>query len=91
MKALARYRLEERPLWSTFARRNELLAALHEHCAMRFLVGTFAATPFVCWYFRLLGTRIGRRVSKASPPSRGNGATVGKCLGHPLSTAPRAW
>jgi non-ribosomal peptide synthetase-like protein len=27
-----------------------------------FLVGALTGTPFVCWYFRLLGTRIGRRV-----------------------------
>jgi len=35
---------------------------LHEHLAEPFLVGALTGTPFVCWYFRLLGARIGRRV-----------------------------
>ena len=57
-----RYHPGERPLWSTFVWRNELLNALHEHLAEPFLVGALTGTPFVCWYFRLLGARIGRRV-----------------------------
>jgi non-ribosomal peptide synthetase-like protein len=57
-----RYRPGERPLWSTFVWRNELLNALHEHLAEPFLVGALTGTPFVCWYFRLLGARIGKRV-----------------------------
>jgi non-ribosomal peptide synthetase-like protein len=57
-----RYRPGERPLWSTFVWRNELLNALHEHLAEPFLVDALSGTPFICWYFRLLGARIGRRV-----------------------------
>ena len=57
-----RYRPGERPLWSTFVWRNELLNALHEHLAEPFLVGPLTGTPFICWYFRLLGAKIGRRV-----------------------------
>jgi non-ribosomal peptide synthetase-like protein len=57
-----RYQPAEKPLWSTFVWRNELLNALHEHLAEPFLVGALTGTPFVCWYFRLLGARIGRRV-----------------------------
>jgi non-ribosomal peptide synthetase-like protein len=49
-------------LWSTFVWRNELLNALHEHLAAPFLVGALSGTPFLPWYFRLLGARIGRRV-----------------------------
>jgi non-ribosomal peptide synthetase-like protein len=49
-------------LWSTFIWRNELLNALHEHLAEPFLVGALTGTPFVCWYFRLLGAHIGKRV-----------------------------
>lgn len=59
---VGRYRPAEKPLWSTFVWRNELLNALHEHLAEPFLVGALTGTPFVCWYFRLLGARIGRRV-----------------------------
>jgi non-ribosomal peptide synthetase-like protein len=57
-----RYRPQEKPLWSTFVWRNELLNALHEHLAGPFLVGPLTGTPFICWYFRALGARIGRRV-----------------------------
>ena len=57
-----RYRPRETPLWSTLVWRNELLNALHEHLAEPFLVGALTGTPFVCWYFRLLGAKIGRRV-----------------------------
>jgi len=59
---VGRYRPCERPLWSTFVWRNELLNALHEHLAEPFLVGALSGTPFLCWYFRALGARIGRRV-----------------------------
>src|SRR5258708_5301765 len=57
-----RYQPCEKPLWSTFVWRNELINALHEHLAGPFLVESLAGTPFVCWYFRLLGARIGKRV-----------------------------
>jgi non-ribosomal peptide synthetase-like protein len=57
-----RYRPRETPLWSTLVWRNELLNALHEHLAEPFLVGALTGTPFVCWYFRLLGANIGHRV-----------------------------
>jgi non-ribosomal peptide synthetase-like protein len=59
---VGRYRPGEKPLWCTFVWRNELLNALHEHLAEPFLVGALTGTPFVCWYFRLLGAHIGRRV-----------------------------
>jgi non-ribosomal peptide synthetase-like protein len=59
---VGRYRPGEHPLWSTFVWRNELINALHEHLAGPFLVGALTGTPFLCWYFRLLGARIGRRV-----------------------------
>ncbi|MGD1086303.1 MAG: Pls/PosA family non-ribosomal peptide synthetase [Verrucomicrobiota bacterium] len=57
-----RYRPGEKPLWSTGVWRNELISALHEHLAEPFLVDALTGTPFVCWYFRLLGAKIGRRV-----------------------------
>ena len=59
---VGRYRPCEQPLWSTFVWRNELLNALHEHLAEPFVIGTLTGTPFICWYFRLLGARVGRRV-----------------------------
>ena len=59
---VGRYRAGEKPLWSTFVWRNELVNALHDHLAEPFLVGALTGTPFASWYFRLLGARIGRRV-----------------------------
>ena len=59
---VGRYKRGERPLWSTFVWRNELVNALHEHLADLFLVEMLTGTPFVCWYFRLLGAKIGPRV-----------------------------
>jgi non-ribosomal peptide synthetase-like protein len=57
-----RYRPCEKPLWSTFVWRNELINALHEHLAGPFLINSLTGTPFISWYLRLLGARIGRRV-----------------------------
>jgi non-ribosomal peptide synthetase-like protein len=59
---VGRYRAGEQPLWCTFVWRNELINALHEHLAGPFLVGPLSGTPFLSWYFRLLGARIGKRV-----------------------------
>jgi non-ribosomal peptide synthetase-like protein len=59
---VGRYRPAEKPLWSTFVWRNELINALHEHLAGPFLINALTGTPFLCWYLRLLGARIGRRV-----------------------------
>jgi non-ribosomal peptide synthetase-like protein len=59
---MGRYRPCERPLWSTFVWKTELVAALHQHLADLFLVGKLSGTPFVCWFFRLLGAKIGQRV-----------------------------
>jgi non-ribosomal peptide synthetase-like protein len=56
-----RYRPCEKPLWSTFVWRNELVNALHEHLACDWLVTMLAGTPFIAWYFRLMGAEIGRR------------------------------
>ncbi|HEV3339815.1 MAG TPA: Pls/PosA family non-ribosomal peptide synthetase, partial [Pirellulales bacterium] len=59
---MGRYRPCERPLWSTFVWKTELVAAMHEHLADLFLIGKLSGTPFVCWFFRLLGAKIGQRV-----------------------------
>jgi non-ribosomal peptide synthetase-like protein len=59
---LGRYRPGEKPLWSTFVWRNELVNALHEHLAGPFMVDALIGTPFLCWYLRALGARIGKRV-----------------------------
>jgi non-ribosomal peptide synthetase-like protein len=59
---MGKYRQGEQPLWSTFVWRTELLTAMHENLADVFLVEMLTGTPFVCWFFRLMGCKIGRRV-----------------------------
>jgi non-ribosomal peptide synthetase-like protein len=59
---VGRYKAGEKPLWCNFIWRNELINALHEHLAGPFIVDSLTGTPFICWYFRLLGARIGKRV-----------------------------
>jgi non-ribosomal peptide synthetase-like protein len=59
---VGRYRSGEKPLWCSFVWRNELINAIHEHLTDAWLLGMLTRTPFVCWYFRLLGGKVGRRV-----------------------------
>lgn len=59
---MGRYRPCERPLWSPFVWRTEAVTALLDNFAAPFFLDLLAGTPFICWFFRLLGARIGRRV-----------------------------
>jgi non-ribosomal peptide synthetase-like protein len=59
---LGRYRPFVRPLWSHFIWRLEFVNALYEFLATPLALGVLQGTPFLPWYFRLLGARIGRRV-----------------------------
>ncbi|OWK35064.1 Pls/PosA family non-ribosomal peptide synthetase [Fimbriiglobus ruber] len=59
---IGEYKATERPLWSTFVWRAEFVSGVREFLADLFLVGLLKGTPFVCWYFRLMGARVGRRV-----------------------------
>ncbi|MCA1685312.1 MAG: prolipoprotein diacylglyceryl transferase [Planctomycetia bacterium] len=59
---MGRYRPGEYPLWSTFVWRTELVTALFENLGRPFLVERLEGTPFLAWYLRLLGCRIGKRV-----------------------------
>src|SRR5260221_8001073 len=51
-----------RPLWSTLVWRLEFVNALYEFLATPLVLDVLQGTPFLPWYFRLLGARIGRRV-----------------------------
>jgi non-ribosomal peptide synthetase-like protein len=53
---------DEKPLWSRFVWRTELVTGLHENLANPFFVERLIGTPFAAWFFRALGVRIGRRV-----------------------------
>jgi non-ribosomal peptide synthetase-like protein len=59
---MGRYRPAEKPLWDTFIWRNELVTALHENLADPLLNELLGGTPFAAWFFRGMGSKIGRRV-----------------------------
>jgi non-ribosomal peptide synthetase-like protein len=58
---MGRYRPGEYPLWNRFVWKTELVTAMHENLACLFMVMHLRGTPFLNWYFRLLGAKIGRR------------------------------
>lgn len=59
---MGRYKPDEKPLWSTFVWKNELVTALYEHLAGPFLFHMLEGTPFMGVFLRLLGTKVGKRV-----------------------------
>ncbi len=59
---MGRYKDSEKPLWSAFVWRSELLNALHEKLAGAYLLDMLMGTPFLCWFYRLMGMKIGKRV-----------------------------
>ncbi len=58
---MGRYKPFERPLWSTFVWRLEFVNALYEFLVTPLLLDAIQGTPFLPWFQRLLGARIGRR------------------------------
>ncbi|HEY4330008.1 MAG TPA: Pls/PosA family non-ribosomal peptide synthetase, partial [Phycisphaerae bacterium] len=59
---VGRYKESLWPLWCTFVWRSELINALHETLAGAYLTDMLLGTPLLCWFYRLLGMKIGRRV-----------------------------
>ncbi|WP_330329276.1 amino acid adenylation domain-containing protein [Streptomyces sp. NBC_00536] len=59
---VGRFRVTERPLWSSFVWRNELYDTFVESLAVPWLAGPFTGTPVLNWWLRSLGARIGRGV-----------------------------
>ena len=59
---MGRYRPCNRPLWSSFVWRTEMVTAVHETFCAPFLLNFLQGTPFIAWYFRAMGSRIGKRV-----------------------------
>jgi non-ribosomal peptide synthetase-like protein len=58
---VGRYEPFERPLWTPFVWRLEFVNALYEFLAAPLALESLRGTPFLPWYLRLLGARIGRR------------------------------
>jgi non-ribosomal peptide synthetase-like protein len=59
---MGRYRPAEKPLWSGFVWRTELITALHENLVDPLLNEIVMGTPFATWFYRGLGAIIGKRV-----------------------------
>jgi non-ribosomal peptide synthetase-like protein len=59
---IGRYRPFEHPLWSTTVWRLEFVNALYEFLASPLALEALQGTPFLPWYLRLIGARIGRGV-----------------------------
>lgn len=59
---LGRLRPVERPLWSHFVWRVELVNALYEFMVEPLILEPLKGTPLLPWFFRLMGARVGRLV-----------------------------
>jgi non-ribosomal peptide synthetase-like protein len=59
---VGRFRVTERPLWSSFVWRNELADTFVEMLAAPWLAGAVGGTPLMNLWLRGLGARIGRGV-----------------------------
>lgn len=59
---IGQYKPGERPLWSPFVWKTELVTSLLDNFASPFFLDLLAGTPFICVFFRLLGAKIGKRV-----------------------------
>jgi non-ribosomal peptide synthetase-like protein len=57
---IGRYKPFVKPLWSNFVWRLELVNALYEFLASPLILLTLQGTPFLSWYLRLLGAKIGK-------------------------------
>jgi non-ribosomal peptide synthetase-like protein len=56
-----RYRSGERPLWSGFVWRNDLVNGVYSNFCEHFFIGMLRGTPFIAWALRVFGMTIGRR------------------------------
>ncbi|MGI4874112.1 MAG: Pls/PosA family non-ribosomal peptide synthetase [Janthinobacterium lividum] len=59
---IGRYRPSEKPLWSSFVWRNELVNSLCESYVYPFWEVLLLGTPFATWFFQLMGSHFGHSV-----------------------------
>jgi non-ribosomal peptide synthetase-like protein len=59
---IGKYKLSEKPLWSSFVWRNELINSLCESYVYPFWVTPLLGTPFATWFFQLMGSHFGHSV-----------------------------
>jgi non-ribosomal peptide synthetase-like protein len=58
---MGRFRPFEHPQWSWFVWKLEFVNALYEFMLTPILLNALLGTPFLPWYYQLLGAKIGRR------------------------------
>ncbi len=58
---IGRYKSDERPLWSTFVWKTELITGFVENFMNTVFASHLQGTVFLPWYFRLMGVKIGKR------------------------------
>jgi non-ribosomal peptide synthetase-like protein len=59
---IGKYKPSEKPLWSSFVWRNELINSLCESYVYPFWVTPLLGTPFATWFFQLMGSHFGHSV-----------------------------
>ncbi|HEY1485053.1 MAG TPA: Pls/PosA family non-ribosomal peptide synthetase [Micromonosporaceae bacterium] len=59
---VGRFRVQDRPLWSSFVWRNELADTFVEVLAVPWLIGLAGGTPLLTGWLRTMGAKIGRGV-----------------------------
>jgi non-ribosomal peptide synthetase-like protein len=59
---MGRYKPDVQPAWSLFVWKNELVTALYDAVMSPMLLEGLSGTPFMSFFMRLLGAKIGKRV-----------------------------
>jgi non-ribosomal peptide synthetase-like protein len=59
---VGRYKSQSFPLWNSYVWRSELITGLNENIAASWLMNYLVGTPFLAWYWRCLGAKVGKRV-----------------------------
>ena len=59
---IGRYKPSEKPLWSSYVWRNELINSLCESYVYPFWVMPMLGTPFATWFFQIMGSHFGHSV-----------------------------
>jgi non-ribosomal peptide synthetase-like protein len=58
---MGKYKPQNKPLWSGFVWRSELITGLYENFLVLFCLNLLTGTPFIKYPLRLLGCKIGKR------------------------------
>ena len=59
---IGKYQQKNKPLWSWFVWKNELVNSLCESMVYPLLINLLLGTPFASWFFRMMGCEIGKNV-----------------------------